>query len=467
MPAIGDGFRGGQFELGTYRPGGWAIGPRVSAPLQGLRETGRITIEERQAPQAGYYVRSGYPTYQPVFLAEGAREQRGQSGERVPAREWLAPTERSQSWQHGASATGPGERHSAPFVSGGTFERGRGSTGQIGEPRVTRPQPLSRSTQPTPRTQVEQSVRPWTQVLRGRISEENARGAKQGAFPSEGLWPTKPGGTNATPVIMNRGGDPVIGAAFANIRRRFGDPGFGYNFSPHPTSAFSVDQGRFGGRGGRGAHFGVPGDWHHRSVYVAYYSPWYFDDPFFAGFWYPGYYPSIYYYYGWVPRWCYPPSLVVYGLDPYPFYVEQAPYYYLQVPRLDEAGVATAAADIRAAWLDSDIGRLAYYLRPDEKISVYFDGNYEYSLSRDDYYSMTLDAMSTIKTQQMDFDDPVWINSSEVFLTGRHVFENPQKATETVYVSYRLHQYGGKWYIIGAGSSPKPIKSDYKDFRYR
>jgi hypothetical protein len=280
----------------------------------------------------------------------------------------------------------------------------------------------------------------------------------------------EPDGKKIDASFIDRDKNPVVKKRFDRIRHRHGLPSFGYTYWARPADAFR-DGYRHGYRDGfrDGRHFGSHWRHRHRPTFLFFYSNFYFDDPFYTGFWYSGYYPSIYHYYGWFPRWCNAPSIIVYNADPYPFYgygYHRPLYYYDDTPRLDESGADRAVADIRRAWLDADIDRFAYYLRNDEKISIYFDNEYSYSLSDADYYSMTLDAMSTLNTVAMDFDDPVWINQNEIFFTGRHVFYDPDDEKQTVYVSYRLHRYDGHWYIIGVGSSPSQIQYDYADFRY-
>jgi len=326
---------------------------------------------------------------------------------------------------------------------------------------------------PTPKVQIEQSVGPWRERLQRQIQQENRRAKEENPVRPERLAIRTPEGTSVAPTLFHRRTNPVVNINYTHITNRFGDPGFGFSYLPRPVNAFSITyrSGYF-----TGLHYGVPRHFHRRPVFVYFYFPFYFDDPSYDGFWYRGYYPSVYYYYGWLPRWCYPTGLMAYPADPYPYYYGgyslyggyggPAYYYRAERPRLDEAGVDRALVDIRRAWLDSDIDRLAYYLRQGDKISVYFDNDYSYSLSADDYYSMTLDAMSTVRTLEMDFDEPTWINSREAFVTGRHVFVDPDNDRQTVYISYRLHRFDDRWYVIGVGSSPNPIRSTYRDFRY-
>jgi hypothetical protein len=342
-----------------------------------------------------------------------------------------------------------------------------GGMGQVKTPLVKPGLPPGSEGPLAPKVAAGPSDGQWLEKIHDEILQKNKGGDKGTWNPPGPAVIVKPGGEKLTPVEVYRDKNPVTSSRFASVRNHFGNPYFGYTFFPRPVSAFSMGY-RHGFGDGRsvGLHYGVGSRWHGRPVFLRFYFGYYFDDPFFAGFWYPGYYPSIYYYFGWVPRWCLPPSIVLYQADPYPIYVGPPVYYYMASLPLDEQGVSRAMADIRRAWLDSDIDRLAYYLRDDGKISVYFDGSYSYSVSRDDYYTMTLDAMSTVKTVEMDFDDPIWLGRNEVFFTGRQILYNPDNEREIAYVSYRLHSYGGHWSIIAVGSSPNPITHKYHDFRY-
>lgn len=267
----------------------------------------------------------------------------------------------------------------------------------------------------------------------------------------------RPDGQSVQATVFSRAENRITDRDYARIRSRFGQPSFGCTFLPRPVSAFSLSEGR-----NHATNY-----WHRRPVFAFFYFSFYFDDPFYTGFRHPGYYPSIYCYYGWVPRWCTPPTVIVLRADPYP----AGSYYYLYdaypYAQLDTAGVYTALGDIRQAWLDAEVDRLAYYIATDQPIGIYFDGAYSYSLSSDDYYSMTLDAMSNLRTTAMEFDTPTWINANAVFCTGRHIFDDPDGQRQVVYVSYRLQRANERWRIVAVGSSPGPIQSPYRDFRDR
>jgi len=199
-------------------------------------------------------------------------------------------------------------------------------------------------------------------------------------------------------------------------------------------------------------------------VVLTLFYPFYYSDPQFVGFYHSGYYPSVYAYFGWSPGWVYP-QRVYYSPADY-VYVPATPYrYYSSGYRLDYTGASRAISDIRRSWLDGDIGPLAAHLTNQVDIRIYFDGEYSYTTTTDDFYAMTLDTLATSRTLAMDFDDPIWISSQEVFYTGRQVFYDPDGERHTVYVSFRFRKLGAEWYLVALGTSRDPIQHQYTDFR--
>ena len=203
----------------------------------------------------------------------------------------------------------------------------------------------------------------------------------------------------------------------------------------------------------------------HPAVVLSFYYGYYWSDPYWFGFYYPGYYPSVYHYIGYCPGWIYPTRVYV-GPSDY-VYAPVTPYrYYSPGYGVDERGVTSAIGDIRQAWFGNDIDRIARHLTDELDVQVYFDGEYSYTTSTDDYYAMTADALATSSTVDLSFDPPIFISSHEVFVTGCHVFYDPDGGRQTVYVSYRLRRLGNQWYLVAIGTSLDPIRHQYRDFRY-
>jgi len=287
--------------------------------------------------------------------------------------------------------------------------------------------------------------------LGGWVRDHNTTTAVPG---STGLFRDAMGKTIPSgATIINQTTNNIVVNNFTRITNVVGRPTNSFLFVPRTTFV--------GGFFGAGDGFSAFRHRHHHSlVVISFFYPFYFSDPSFLGFYYPGYYPSVYSLWGWCPGWVYPDRVYY---NPYA-YAPPAPYSGGYA--LDTAGAERAINDMRHAWLEGDIKALSAHLTDQLDIQVYFDGKYSYTASMKDYYAMTADTMGTTQTVSMDFGDPVWVSSNEVFYAGQQVFNDPDGAEHTVYVSYRLRKLGSDWYVVGVGSGTKPIESAYKDFRY-
>ncbi len=252
-----------------------------------------------------------------------------------------------------------------------------------------------------------------------------------------------------------------ISNSYRRVERDFGPPSHRYLISPRSRLSYwdgywdGYADGHWAGR-----HYG-----HHTQIVVSYYYPYYWSDPSWLAFHYPGHYPSIYHYWGWCPAWVYP-ARVYYAPVQYVYVPVTAYRYYHTGYAVDQVAAQGAVEDIRRAWFNSEIAPIAYHLTDRLDVRIYFDGEYSYTTSTEDYYAMTVDAMATTQTVALDFDNPIWISSHEAFFTGRHVFYDPTDERQTVYVSYRLRRLGTEWYIVAVGTSLEPIRHQYRDFRY-
>jgi hypothetical protein len=304
------------------------------------------------------------------------------------------------------------------------------------------------------RQRFEGRVRSW-------VRDENVR---------RGMPETRPGQDaigNLVPRdtrFLDRRNVTNINIHYTQIVNNFGRPGHSYLFTPRGAGDYwnGYWDGYADGYGAWHRHR------HHSLIVINFYYPFYFSDPYFFAFYYEGYYPAAYTYFGWSPSWIYP-SRVYYAPAEY-YYTPVTPYryyqgYYQGGSDLDYAGAEQAIGDIRQAWINADIGPIASHLTDKLDIRVYFDGEYSYTTSTDDFYAMTLDTLATTQTAAMDFDEPIWVTSNEVFYTGRQVFYDPDGARHTVYVSFRLRHLGADWYLVAIGTSNDPIQHQYRDFR--
>ncbi len=259
--------------------------------------------------------------------------------------------------------------------------------------------------------------------------------------------------------FIDRSRQPRTRTGYTRIQTRLGRPTNYYTFIPRFPGDYwdgywdGYRDGRWDGRRHRP----------HAAVVINLYYGYYYSDPVWFGFYYPGYYASVYHYYGYCPGWVYPTRVYVAPSDY--VYWPADPYRYYGRSQVDEAGAQRALGDLRRAWLNNDVDLLARHLTDDLDIQIYFDGQYEYTTSTEDYYGMTADALASTETESLTFDDPIFISSHEVFYTGRHVFYDPDGYRQTVYVSYRLRKLGDGWYLTAVGSSLEPIRHHYQDFR--
>ncbi len=294
--------------------------------------------------------------------------------------------------------------------------------------------------------------------LRDQLRQFNVRPAKPAPRPVRDVVGNQ---IAANVQFMSRSRTTYINVSYQNVYVNLGEPTHNYLFRPRNSHAYW--DGYWDGYAD--GYWASEHLYHHPVVVLNFYYPYYYSDPNWVAFWYADLYPSVYHYWGWCPGWVYP-QRVYYAPVDYT-YVPRTPYrYYYTGYHLDEAGAEQAIGDISQSWLNSDIDLLAYHLTDQQDIQVYFDGEYEYTTSTEDYYGMTADTMATTHTVALDFDWPIWISTNEVFVTGRHEFYDPEGGRNTVYVSYRLRHLGNEWYLVAVGSSLEPIRHHYEDFRY-
>lgn len=192
---------------------------------------------------------------------------------------------------------------------------------------------------------------------------------------------------------------------------------------------------------------------HHTVVILVFFFPYYFSDPYWYGLYYPGYYPSVYALWGWCPGWIYPQRV---WYDPFDYICREMVIY------RDYVGVNRALSDIKQAWLDGDIRLISEHLTDRVDVRIYFEGQYSYTLTADDFYAMTADVMATTSTTSIHLSSPIWISGREVFVRGEQTFLDPSGNEQTLYLFYRLRLLGSDWYIVAFGSSTEPIRSPYR-----
>lgn len=145
-------------------------------------------------------------------------------------------------------------------------------------------------------------------------------------------------------------------------------------------------------------------------------------------------------------------------------------YYLSPAPRPRRSGVEVgapgtgetlddAAAQIRQAWMNGDYLRFKALLRETGKVRIYLKGRYRYSVDAADFGQMTHDAMARIDTVSFTLDTVRHGSDDRAFVSGKHVYYDPERNKHEVYVSYGLVKQEGRWRIIEGGSGTEPISS--------
>ncbi len=136
---------------------------------------------------------------------------------------------------------------------------------------------------------------------------------------------------------------------------------------------------------------------------------------------------------------------------------EEEGEYYL-APKSGET-LDAAVTEIRRAWMNGDFARLKARMRQNGKVRVYLKGNYRYSVEAADFGQMTRDAMSRIDTISFTLGPAKQRGEDRAFVSGKHVYYDPERQKHEVYVSYGLVREDGRWRIAEAGSSTAAIST--------
>ena len=215
--------------------------------------------------------------------------------------------------------------------------------------------------------------------------------------PPVGGFGRQPGVTFGNGARINQFRNGPLGSSFRTMTGQFGRPGNQSSFLPR--TGRNGWSGREGNREWNNWNHRHPGHgrfdrdrdrfffnhFRHNFVNNDFFYGFYLGFPFWGAFSYPGYYPSIYSYWGWTPGWIYPSEgyyqpLYQYSYPTYDYYGEAAPapegvpvpegapiapgppVAGAPQPALDTAGVAQTIEDIRKAWLNGTIDPIAAHV---------------------------------------------------------------------------------------------------------
>lgn len=190
------------------------------------------------------------------------------------------------------------------------------------------------------------------------------------------------------------------------------------------------------------------------------YAHTYHPKPCYFGYWAPSYAPGF----------SYRSVYFNFGLFPYlqvtrissrsytsvsyvsePIYIGGNYYRSERYDRLDEA-----LADIRSGWISGRNDLIERHVRPGQTIAVLLDGQYDYSVSSDDYLGMTRDAIMDLNTTSFVWDTVRERGDGMVTAYGEHAFRSADKV-RTVYVTYTFQKVGRDYFLTEVGSSEYPL----------
>lgn len=139
-----------------------------------------------------------------------------------------------------------------------------------------------------------------------------------------------------------------------------------------------------------------------------------------------------------------------------PVFIYQRDYNYYLSNREDKE-LWAVLGDIQRGWERSDPQMLMDHVRRNSTIEVYLKGEYTYSVDWLDYYDMTRDAMSVIKTRSFNFDKVTRRDGGLYIAHGTHTYADEYGLQKTVFIAYTFERYGNEWFITAVGSSTVPI----------
>lgn len=174
---------------------------------------------------------------------------------------------------------------------------------------------------------------------------------------------------------------------------------------------------------------------------------------------------SCYYYHN-----CYPyveVTQVVVEQYPEVVYVE-VPVYENYIDNSPLSPVNEAFANIRIAFLAGRFDLINKHVNPFDKIAVFLDGEYDYTITGQDYLEMTHGALETLQTVGFVWESLKTRTDGAVTAFGSHSFYEPLtvvpdgegfnlEPTRTVYVSFTLRKMDGQVQIMEVGSSDRPL----------
>lgn len=130
-------------------------------------------------------------------------------------------------------------------------------------------------------------------------------------------------------------------------------------------------------------------------------------------------------------------------------------------PNLDQErpGLNNALDELYETFQGGDIDGIVSLINPNMRIAIFERGQYQYSMSANDFTDMTRDAIQSTKTVEYSLDY-LHQRSADVFcVSGHNVYTDPNGRQRTVYVSYVLQDISGLWTLTQVETSPDIVQN--------
>jgi outer membrane biosynthesis protein TonB len=298
-------------------------------------------------------------------------------------------------------------------------------------------------------------------------------GSNQGPRPGDNKPSYDPPRTPREPIgrIDNQGGRPSTRPASDNLLGRKGGNTYGgqvsnVNRDGRNSRPIQIDRAPIDiFRGGlqhqvrREDSIRINRNW--RSGYYHYRRDW-CDDNFWFGFYVfdpfvsSNCYISPWYYYPHLPGYISSRCVRVINISLTPWYGTyynwNRPYYGNDYRNYDYSPLDYAVDDITRAFENADQRALRRLIPYNERVAIFVDGEYSYSMEPDDFETFMLDAIEGTKTLRYEVTR-VERRGREAMIQARHEYEDPWGRRTTVYHSYRLEQDRGNYVITRFGTS--------------
>lgn len=129
-------------------------------------------------------------------------------------------------------------------------------------------------------------------------------------------------------------------------------------------------------------------------------------------------------------------------------------YYDSSYQRNDQySSLNSALTDIFSSWLNDNGIPITRHITPTERVAVYIDGKYAYSMPGNDYRDMTADAMRNTGTIMFAPYKVAKRSDGAYTAYAKQQFYDADQHYKVAYVTYTMVPKKGKWTIVGVGSS--------------